>query len=428
MASQSEEINNISDSDNCCSAFLTGSDYGGCCLGRKSTIGFIPIKFNFEKQSVDLNEIVKIKRIECGGKFTLLWGVDKFKEEKIYIFGSLRNVDKCQLDLSSIMEPIETIHCSYESVFLITKSHKIYVCGDVLEYLNNNDTEDSNKTFTTFLPFKEFNKLNKKIKLFKTSPICYHFMILINENDHDVLYGNGKEAFGKISTTYHYTSREVMKRVELPEEVKKIKLLATGDGTTLFVTNDNNLYGVGSNTFGALVQPSDIDNIDNFTKIETPFQGRSIKLLESGFFHVIVVMENNDVYTGGYNCNKQCCGTDESYLYEFVKVNVSNIPIIDVKCSSLATVFTLEDKTFVGYGEFFIEKGDHFGKDMYCKSNSSKEKTLVNRVALGGWHVVAYYQDPDFESLISRHFHLLSLKRLFNNEENYLNDIDINFI
>ncbi|KAL9647956.1 hypothetical protein ABK040_008224 [Willaertia magna] len=429
MASQSQEI---LDSDNCCSAFFSGSDYGGCCLGKTSNKSFIPIKFNFERQFVDLNEIVKIKKIECGGKFTLLWGVDKYKEEKIYSFGTLRRVDKCQLDLSSIMEPIETIHCSYESIFVITKSHRIYVCGDVTEYINKDNIKFDSPNITTFIPFTEFNSLNKKIKIFKTSPICYHFMILINENNEDVLYGNGKQAFG-INNNNNSGTKEVMKRVELPKEVKRIKLLATGDGTTFFVTNDNYLYGVGSNTFGALVQPGDVYNVDKFTKFETPFQGKPIKLIESGFFHLIVVMENNDIYGGGYNCNNQCCfnrNNGSSYSYEYVKVNISDVPIVDVKCTSLATVFTLEDKTFVGFGEFFAnnDKGHCFGKDMYCKSDSFKEKRLINRVALGGWHLVAYYQDPDLESLIAKHFQLLSLKRLFNSEEHYLNDIDINFI
>jgi alpha-tubulin suppressor-like RCC1 family protein len=82
----------------------------------------------------------------------------------------------------------------------------------------------------------------------------------------------------------------------------KIKEVSTGETHSIILTNNNQLFSFGSNSFGELgLGYSSNKNISIPTEINHNFTKFNIKKISCGYYHTLILDENGEVYSFGKN-------------------------------------------------------------------------------------------------------------------------------
>ncbi|KAL9646285.1 hypothetical protein ABK040_009972 [Willaertia magna] len=153
---------------------------------------------------------------------------------------------------------------------------------------------------------------NHVITHFKNSDS--HIIIVTEDNS---LFVHGKNHNGQLGTG-DFNNRNEFVKVNFNENIKQVEVSPV---FTIIVTEENNIYFTGE--FKYLFNG---EKINTFTKIETDsFENEIIKLiscnleLEMEKINLLVVTENYNIYTIGYNGNKFGLQKEEHFI--FTKIN-----------------------------------------------------------------------------------------------------------
>jgi alpha-tubulin suppressor-like RCC1 family protein len=92
-----------------------------------------------------------------------------------------------------------------------------------------------------------------------------------------------------------------------PTQISNFKIIeiSTGETFSILLTDKNQLFSFGSNSFGELgLGNNNMKSISIPTEIKQ-FTNFNIKKISSGYYHTLILDENGDVYSFGKNDVKQ---------------------------------------------------------------------------------------------------------------------------
>ncbi|KAL9643511.1 hypothetical protein ABK040_010125 [Willaertia magna] len=216
-------------------------------------------------KEIDTTEIGKIKLMDCDFNDLIINNENKlFKiDYKVLFIGILPSYD------------IKFIKSNYFDYYLITKTNLLVTCQKY----------DSSTSLYT-----NEEQLTINVKDFKVGR--GHLIILDDLGD---IYGRGNNEYGQLGIPLTYCSN--LMKIELPFKVIQIKCFAYG---TLILSDENELYCCGNNAFGCFGLDYSQFQINIFTKIVMEEKIKSIHLILSDCYTVLL-SENNNLYISGHN-------------------------------------------------------------------------------------------------------------------------------
>ena len=194
----------------------------------------------------------------------------------------------------------------------------------------------TNRNNQVFL--QEENGLTKinDFKAISVSCTWYSTMFVTEENEL-IIYEHGIHRFTKIPNL-------------------KVLSACYGDEYMLFITENNDIYASGKNSYGRLGLVNGMID-DKPTKIP----GHKAISVSCGYNHSAFISQNNELFVCGYNNYGQLgIGkrvNNRNCFYQFIKID--NFRVISVSCGAKNTVFITEENELFGCGEIRSVKFKH---------------------------------------------------------------------
>ncbi|KAL9649733.1 hypothetical protein ABK040_009548 [Willaertia magna] len=441
------------------------------------------IPTTFKQEQLNGIPTISLKEIISGGTFTIFW-CNSFNRDDLYLttqnfttsyinipFSIKFNVEKEKSKIGDVNHV--AFHHGVEDVEYFYLNYKLFL----QQKLNNkisDEIKNDPKTFQLKNVYANYSNIILQMKndllfIFQTSD--NHVAVVtdfiesgISKLSHSTLgqLVNILDKKGRLYTCqtvngfqYTDTKQDLIKK-------KRIKLLATSARSSFVVIEEfnengkviNKLFGEGDDTF--LVQNGNA-SVGEFKEINLSFENTlTIKDIQCGYFNTILLLDNGDVYSFGYNAYNQCgiskdgnnnvnCDKvivppfpiglkDESRLVHKLPFKVQNL-----KCSSINTVFRNESSIYIIGDIIQAFKGNntlecYFKKDIgqpnnnihmyyFDFENDDKEKEY-NDISVGGWHLVVYKRQTLENQSKSLKYFKKNLNEIVNNENSFT-DINI---
>ena len=220
----------------------------------------------------------------------------------------LQKIDLSWLKLvKGELDPIIDIKCSYKGALFLTKSGKVYGCGD---------SKVSNMGHYKIPIRLKFGKNNegKYIKIRKIAMCTFgepHPMIFVTSN-----------GMLLIKQELHFEA----KRVCFGDKKIKIRDIDAGSYHFAAISRDNICYTFGNNECGQCGYDDDSKPQVMFTYYLTPAYDKPYELKECknvdsvscGNKHTVILTKDNKIYTMGANGSRQCSSLDNARnIYNF---------------------------------------------------------------------------------------------------------------
>lgn len=231
------------------------------------------------------------------------WGIKRTSHEPII-----------ETDKTLVLEKLDIpqkVSKLCKGALAITESGSLYAWGwNYQGQVGNGTTEYVQKPVKVSLPKK----------VVSASGFGTHSLALLEDGS---VYAWGSNYFGEIGNGEEVpkpkpNSELLENPVPTPERVKlnkKVKFISTGDGASYAVTQDNEIYSWGTNDSGQLGVKKEIASTS--TPIKIDLRG-DFQAIEAGGHHVLVVTNDNKIYSWGKN-NGGCVignGSNEEIIYE----------------------------------------------------------------------------------------------------------------
>ena len=236
---------------------------------------------------------------------------------------------------------IKHINGGYYVSFFLTEDGEVYACGQ-----NNNGQlglgDTTNRTVPTLIPQSSFD--NKKIKDVISSN-TYTTIFLTEDGN---VYGCGQNNYGELGLGDRNRTAPTLLNVS------DIKQISSASQYTLFLNNDGILYSAGrsDNALGANAG----DHVQECTTITKPVKQISSSYGNYHTFHSIILTEDGEVYTFGSNIYGQLGLGNINYhsgskLESPLYVSTYNVPIIrDISTDSRTFLYVTSDGIAYGNG------------------------------------------------------------------------------
>lgn len=141
---------------------------------------------------------------------------------------------------------------------------------------------------TTNASEDRFFKLDKQVRLFVSSPLCDHSVIVFEDN----------------TTLTIDNHMYIFPPPHINQISSPIKLVGCSCRSDIFITEDNKMYVRGDNKHN--VQNGVVAK-GSILYAPTPFENESpVVDVKCGYFHTVVLLENFKIYACGRNNEKQC--------------------------------------------------------------------------------------------------------------------------
>ena len=193
----------------------------------------------------------------------------------------------------------------------------------------------------------------------------------------------------------------------------------------IFTTNDDMVYGYGSNIFAILGGGTPV-KITKPTVIEE-LCGTGIRKVLFGDWFMVALTESNELYTGGLCLYGRCGnGIDSKAYYKPQKIFTEKQLIVDICCGLHYTVILTDKQTVYEFGSLRVKDPGSFSR-LDTEHNSVLTPTLISfdseeitSISCGDYHVLALTQTGKvyawgsnvFPSLDCRRKHFESKPRL----------------
>ena len=178
----------------------------------------------------------------------------------------------------------------------------------------------------------------------KLIQICcgnYHSLFLTNNGN---IFGCGTNSYGQLSNEFN-ESEIGLQNILNNNNIIVIKCCTT---SSYILSNDNILYSFGGNFDGEL----GINNklIESTKDILPVLYGNNIYKFSCGSGHIGCLTDNNELYMFGQNEFGQCGykGIDRCHIGNNITLNCKSI--IDIKCGHSLSIIKSNDHQFYGFG------------------------------------------------------------------------------
>ncbi|EFC38749.1 predicted protein [Naegleria gruberi] len=182
------------------------------------------------------------------------------------------------------------------------------------------------------------------------------------------------------------------------KESPTIIKLAACCGSGVVLASDKHLYARGDNTFNVFTSVNNDFSSSFFEKIPFEFPA-NIKDVKCGFFHTIVLLENNQIFGCGYNTLKQStfgiadAGIDSLSDFRLIEFDFG-IPK-EIACSSRGTVVINTNGDVFMAGEVvsdFPPSELKLNPSLFKFNITTFDREEFNTISVGGWQYVIYYE------------------------------------
>jgi alpha-tubulin suppressor-like RCC1 family protein len=175
----------------------------------------------------------------------------------------------------------------------LSSSNELFYWGQIIKngtYFYSNVKDSIFKPI--ILNINEYTK-NKKIKLISASKRYFSIIVLENEE----IYIIGSFLFEKVYLNF---PRLINNKGVLKD--KKIKDISTGGNFVLILCEDNTLISFGDNSNGQLGDNTTrLNSFDPILVYQEQNKNKNIKQISSGFFHSLILTDQNKVFSFGGN-------------------------------------------------------------------------------------------------------------------------------
>ncbi|KAL9656082.1 hypothetical protein ABK040_007700 [Willaertia magna] len=336
----------------------------------------------------------KVKKIKCSGEYYFEYNIYWTTDNKVYLvtselahslleksksFNCVKFIDKnnsdlvwkfYEINLNKFLKNennnnfIKNIKCSGNCISFELNDKKVIVmdCGTIKE---------------SEVKFYEYSFPN--LKRIKRGCVSNHLVFLMNNNE-----------MKWIDTT----ELNEYKFIDLPTfTFGNIKHLALANTLLFIITDENKMYGFGSDSkfdFNSVLL-----NETEWTYTKTIFENESkVKSMKCGYSHCVVLLENGNIYGCGLN-NAEQAGQptlNNNILPTFMKFAFP-ITLIDkiesIYCMSIGTILQTS-KEFICIGQIAWDCGSNLGDIHVARL---ERKFNINHVTTGPWHCLFYHKD-----------------------------------
>lgn len=308
-----------------------------------------------EKNKISINT-EKINQISCGCYHTII----KTSTSKIYSFGvndegALGRLTEEEIplpvDLPKKIGRIKRIVTTDDASFILTSKGDLYGCGT---FKSSKGVEGFNEKVKKQM---EFLKINTNIKFSEVVAGGAHILLISSDNH---LYGMGSSEYGQLLIKERLTNlrklsfrkknefnkKVIENSIELKPKEKILKIFA---GTyTSFIKTTSQIIAFGRNTTSEL---GTNESIEKYIEI---FKGKSkdIKNIKGGEGHTLFLMRNGDVYSSGNNLFGQCGTGDNKDVNKPTLINNSfkNEKILNIEANGNFSLLLTENQKFISFG------------------------------------------------------------------------------
>ena len=137
----------------------------------------------------------------------------------------------------------------------------------------------------------------------------YYHTVLLDENGN--VWTAGDNQFGQLGRETSSDSDSTFKQVADGISRVKITAIAAGDSHTVLLDADGNVWTAGYNEYGQLGRETSSDRDSTFRQVTDGISGVKITAIVAVYYHTVLLDANGNVWTAGYNKYGQL-GRDEN--------------------------------------------------------------------------------------------------------------------
>jgi alpha-tubulin suppressor-like RCC1 family protein len=310
---------------------------------------------------------------------------------------------------------IVKIACGNYHTMFLTSDGKVYGSG----YNGNGQLGLGYKDLTSHNagrnPLQEIKYFNYKNIKNITDVICgYHYTIFLTSDGKVYSCGyNNNGQLGIGNTNEQYTPRDItffngiyMKQIDGGK-------FTSGENHSIFLTNNDKIYGAGNNNNSQIKDGSDTYNIPS--QVTFFDSTNTVSKVACGKDYSIYLTNNNEIYSVGLNDNGQLGignQTNQTTPQEitYLKSSYPNVKVIDIICGIDTTLFITSqlDSSYtesMGYqlwgcgfnGQGQLAKGNNSiytePTNMWDAGSAGDYSSILKFVACGGYHIMVLQND-----------------------------------
>ena len=366
---------------------------------------------------------IRIKQIIDGNNHTLFIADDG----KIYVVGynyyeqlgngNYNNQDSITENtyLNGKNINIVKIACGNYHTMFLTSDGKVYGSG----YNNSGQLGLGYKDLTSYNagrnPLQEIKYFNYKNIKNITDVICgYHYTIFLTSDGK--VYSCGYNSNGQLgigNTNEQYTPRDItffngiyMKQIDGGKSL-------AGENHSIFLTNNDKIYGAGYNNYSQIKDGSSTYNIPS--QVTFFDSTNTVSKVACGKDYSIYLTNNNEIYGVGLNSNGQLGirnQTNQTTPQEitYFKTNYTSVKVTDIICGVDTTFFITSqlDSSYtesMGYQLWGCGYNNHgqlatgsnsrytHPTNMWDAGSAGDYSSILKFVACGGYHIMVLQND-----------------------------------
>ncbi|KAI9298974.1 RCC1/BLIP-II [Neoconidiobolus thromboides FSU 785] len=277
-------------------------------------MGNIKNYFRFEKNKYWNEEGEKkecrIESISLGFNHTIIVkknGEEDSNESTVFLFGDntyhqLGHKDKkIHYHQINFSQKIKSVYSGIKHSIILTEEGKIYGMGD-----NKYGQLLKNPKENRFLI--EITEITEVKDIIDISLGLDHTVLLTKENEIFIVGRNNKEQLANKEMKSSY------KPIKLDLNIK-VKEIHSGWFHNIIMDDENNIYSFGSNQLGELAIGKK-DNNNNNNNILNKIELNNINKVSLGSNYNLYLLNNNELYTNGWNEHFNCIDENISIIYE----------------------------------------------------------------------------------------------------------------
>ncbi|KAL9651183.1 hypothetical protein ABK040_008255 [Willaertia magna] len=172
--------------------------------------------------------------------------------------------------------------------------------------------------------------------------------------------------------------------LKINDDLTKIKQISCGESHIIVTTRTNHVYGMGNNKYHQLGIPNsktktELVEINLLTDDKDNKKIKTIDYLACGFYHSILICNQNEIYCAGHSYFNQTFGVNESDSFNLATSIILQPKeiITHVSCSTFSSLIIIDNWKIISCGqksalknnEMFDDGSEIFKKDKikYCK-------------------------------------------------------------
>jgi alpha-tubulin suppressor-like RCC1 family protein len=265
-----------------------------------------------------------------------------YNSSSIYYYTQAFPTQGYSTDLKAIATTV-----GYLMSAIVLDNGSVWTSGD--NYYGELGTGDGNQyaVFQKAYPLRRDKPENDRKKAIDVKSGDVHLAVLLRDG---TVIGTGDNEYGQMGNPITINQLTVFTQIYPQTGVSygKVKQIACGEFFTMLLLDNGMILGTGDNSYGQLGIGNYTPSIYQFTPAITSFSS-PIKKISCGEFHTVVLLENGQIWSTGYNHAGQLGIGSFNTVNQFIQATTS-VQFVDVACGGLFTLAVTSTGQVYGTG------------------------------------------------------------------------------